>query len=64
MRSPHSGDADTIMAQLRVDGEDVMIKGTAKGPIAAVRERARDELGIEIGRPRLLRACGHLWCRC
>jgi 2-isopropylmalate synthase len=44
----HSGDADTIMAQLRVDGEDVMIKGTAKGPIAAFVSGLRDELGIEI----------------
>jgi len=43
-----SGDADTIMAQLRVDGEDVMIKGTAKGPIAAFVTGLRDELGIEI----------------
>jgi 2-isopropylmalate synthase len=44
----HSGDTDTIMAQLRVDGEDVMIKGTAKGPIAAFVSGLRDELGIEI----------------
>jgi 2-isopropylmalate synthase len=44
----HSGDADTIMAQLRVEGEDVIIKGTAKGPIAAFVSGLRDELGIEI----------------
>ncbi|HEY5272609.1 MAG TPA: 2-isopropylmalate synthase [Acidimicrobiales bacterium] len=44
----HSGDADTIMAQLRVDGDEVMIKGTAKGPIAAFVAGLRDELGIEI----------------
>jgi len=44
----HSGDADTIMAQLRVDGEDVSIKGTANGPIAAFVNGLRDELGIEI----------------
>ncbi len=44
----HSGDADTIMAQLRVDGEEVSIKGTAKGPIAAFVAGLRDELGIEI----------------
>ena len=44
----HSGDADSIMAQLSVDGETVVIKGTANGPIAAFVNGLRDELDIEI----------------